>query len=142
MNATKTITNSFHDFHLLEISKTTHHPEKRGPFMVSQSGSAPGDPELRECIFVLTKRGTWMHLYIFFLMSHELRHRVAVFDSAAEVMQLAETLVGKPVVETMESLPELLNDSGCNPAHEDPVSSALMEEIRKKHPKGLPPSFG
>ena len=142
MNATKTITNSFHDFHLLEISKTTHHPEKRGPFMVSQSGSAPGDPELRECTFVLTKRGTWMHLYIFFLMPHTMRHQVAVFDSAAEVMQLAETLVGKPIVETMESLPELLNDSGCNPAHEDPVSSALMEEVRKKHPKGLPPSFG
>ena len=142
MHVSKAITNSFQDFHLLEISKTTHHPEKHGPFMVSQSGSAPGDPELRECTFVLTKRGTWMHLYIFFLMPHTMRHQVAVFDSAAEVMQLAETLVGKPVVETMESLPQLLNDSGCNPAQEDPVSSALMEEIRKKHPKGLPPSFG
>jgi len=142
MNASRTITNSFHDFHLLEISKTTHHPEKHGPFMVSQSGSAPGDPELRECTFVLTKRGTWMHLYIFFMMPNAMRHQVAVFDSAAEIMQLAETLVGKPVVETMESLPELLNDSGCNPAHDDPFSSALMEEVRKKHPKGLPPSFG
>jgi hypothetical protein len=68
MKAAKTITNSYHDFRILNVSKSTRHPKRRGPFMAIQKGSDPNDPQMRECTFVLTRRGTWMHCYLFLLL--------------------------------------------------------------------------
>jgi hypothetical protein len=135
MSISSTITNNFTDFHLLEVSHTTRHPERRGPYMVVQTGSAPGDPEMRECTFALTRRGTWLHCYVFFVMPRELRRKVAVFESVPEVMQLAETLIGTPVVETIESLKQLLGEAGFQPLADDPESAALMAELKKRHPR-------
>ncbi len=133
----KTITNSFQDFRLLEISRTTKHPESRGPYMVAQTGSTPGDPEVRECTFALTRRGTWLHCYIFFLLPRDLRRQIAVFETVPEVMELAGRLTGNPVVETIESLPRLLGDAGFRPLDDDPASAALMAELRNRHPRDL-----
>jgi len=137
MSVARTITNDFRDFHLLEVSKTTKHPERRGPYMVVQTGSAPGDPQMRECTFALTKRGTWMHCYVFFMLPRPIRRRVAVFESVPEVMQLAESLTGNPRVETLESLQELLGEAGFRPQADDPESKTLLAELKKRHPRDL-----
>ena len=64
---------------------------------------------------------------------------MAVFDSAKEVVELADSLVGKPVVESIESLHELLSELGYKPELEDETTSTLMHEIKKKLPKEKPP---
>lgn len=137
MKIARTITNQFKDFRLLEVGKTTRHPERRGPYMVVQTGSAPGDPEFRECTFALTHKGTWMHCYVFFLLPRPLRRKIAVFESVPEVMNLAGGLTGDPVVETIESLQHLLRDAGFNPLADDPASEALMQDLRTRHPQAL-----
>ena len=131
MSIGATISNRFSEFKLLELSKTTDHPDKRGPYMVAQTGSAPGDPAQRECTFALTKRGTWLHHYILFMLPQDVRDEIVVFETVAEVMDLAEGLVGTPVVETIESLGEMLHDNGFLPAAGDRATEVLLEEIRR-----------
>ncbi len=135
MSSARTITNVFSEFQLLEVSATTKHPERRGPYMVVQTGSAPGDSEFRECTFALIRRGPWMHCFVFFILPRELRRKVAVFETVPEVMRLAETLIGNPVVETIESLPRLLGEAGFRPLDDDPESAALLAELKKRNPK-------
>jgi len=125
------ITNRFSNFKLLELSKTQGHPGKRGPYMVAQTGSAPGDPALRECTFALTRRGSWLHHYILFMLPTELRDQIVVFESAAEAMDLVEKLAGTPVVETLDSLGELLRENGFQPQATDDTGDALLAEIRR-----------
>ena len=135
MSHPKTITNEFSDFHILEVSKTTHHPERRGPYMVIQTGKAPDDLKMKECTFALTKSGTWMHCYVFFVLSKEFRRKTAVFKSIDEAMSVVRNLSGVPVVETMETLPNLLAGSGFHPSKDgEPETAALMEELKKRHP--------
>lgn len=131
MSIGSTITNRFGDFKLLELSQTTDHPDKRGPYMVAQTGSAPDDPAQRECTFALTQRGTWLHHYILFMLPPDLRDEIVVFETVAEIMNLAEGLVGTPVVETIESLGQLLHDSGFQPQAGDRATEVLLEEIRQ-----------
>ena len=131
MKIGSTITNRFGDFRLLELSKTTDHPDRRGPYMVAQTGSAPGDPTQRECTFALTKRGSWLHHYILFMLPPSLRDEIVVFETVAEVMELAEGLAGAPEVETIESLGQMLHERGFRPEAGDRTTEALLEEIRK-----------
>ncbi len=131
MKIGSTISNRYSDFQLLELSATTDHPEKRGPYMVAQTGSAPGDPEQRECTFALTRRGTWLHHYILFMLPPELRDRIVVFETVPEVIDLAEGLVGTPEVETIESLGQMLHESGFEPAAADRTTEVLLEEIQR-----------
>lgn len=132
MTADRTITNHFPDFRLLNVASTTRHPEQRGPYMVVQTGSAPDDPEMRECTFALTRRGTWLHCFLFFMMPKPVRRNVAVFESVADVTSLTEGLTGRPVVETMASLPELLGDADFRPVADDPASEALLAALRNR----------
>jgi len=134
MIADRAITNHFPDFRLLNVASTTRHPEERGPYMVVQTGSAPDDPEMRECTFALTRRGTWLHCFLFFMMPKPVRRKIAVFETVADVTSLTEGLTGKPFVETMDSLPELLREADFHPAADDPASEALLAELRKPHP--------
>lgn len=138
MKAAKTITNSYHDFRILNVSKSTRHPERRGPFMAIQEGSDPNDPQMRECTFVLTRRGTWMHCYLFLLLPKPLRRQAAVFDTPQEILALAEELSPKPVVlETAMSLDDLIG-SGLQAlaGDDDPASQTLLAELRKQKEGG------
>ena len=134
MKAAKTITNSYHDFRILNVSKSTRHPERRGPFMAIQEGSDPNDPQMRECTFVLTRRGTWMHCYLFLLLPRPLRRQAAVFDTPQDILALAEELSRKPVpIETAMSLHDLIDsDVRALAGDDDPTSQALLAELRKR----------
>ena len=133
MNIARSITNHYPDFRLLELSKTTPHPETRGPYMVVQDGADPQDPTSRECTFVLTRRGTWLHFYVFLMLPVDIRQGVGVFQNIPEVMGLVETLTGKPRVESLATLPELLKGNGFAPLPDDPISRILLDEVARKH---------
>ncbi|MBL6765760.1 MAG: hypothetical protein ISQ14_12470 [Verrucomicrobiae bacterium] len=139
MIAKRVITNRFTDFHLLNVAKTTSQPDARGPYMVIQTGSSPDDPEMRECSFALTRRGTWLHGYIFFMLPKSVRREIAVHETVADVMRIAEELMGKPVVESLDSLRDLLHGTGFSPSAEDSESEVLLEELKRRHPHEIQP---
>ncbi len=133
MIATRTITNSYQDFQLLELSKLLHRTEGRGPFMVVQEGCAPDDSSSRHCSFVLTHRGTWLHYYLYLALPEAVR-RVAMFDTVADVFARAEAMPARVKVEDAMSLQELLRDEGFEPATGDEQGRVLFEELKRRHP--------
>ena len=139
MLATRTITNSYQDFQLLELSKLLH-TEGRGPFMVVQEGCAPDDSSSRHCSFVLTHRGTWLHYYLDLALPEEVR-RVAMFDTVADVFARAEAMPARVKVEDAMSLQELLRAEGFEPGAEDEQGRALLDDLRRRHPGELPPKL-
>ena len=92
MKIASSITNQFPNFHVQNLCRLIHGVEGRGPFIVTQDGAAPNDPQMRECAFVLTKRGTWLHFYLYLALSEKVREQCAYFETVAEVLQRADTL--------------------------------------------------
>lgn len=135
MLATRTITNSYQDFQLLELSKLLH-TEGRGPFMVVQEGCAPDDSSSRHCSFVLTHRGTWLHYYLYLALPEAVR-RIAMFDTVADVFARAEAMPARVKVENAMSLQELLHDEGFEPRTGDEQGRVLFEEFQRRHPVEL-----
>lgn len=138
MIATRTITNSYQDFQLLEMSKLLHRTEGRGPFMVVQEGCAPDDSSSRHCSFVLTHRGTWLHYYLYLALPEAVR-RVAMFDTVADVFARAEAMPARVKVEDAMSLQELLRDEGFEPTPGDEQGRVLFEDLQRRHPGELLP---
>lgn len=130
MHFASNITNRFTDFRLLELSQLTRHPGHRGPYMVVQEGVDPKDIAGRECTFVLTHKGTWMHFYLFLMLPKAVRNQFAVFETIADVMQLAEALASDPIVETVETLQSTFSEAGLKPGEQDPTAEALFHDLK------------
>lgn len=139
MNAAKVITNDYRDFHLLALGQLLSHGEGHGPFVWVQDGCAPDDPRQRACSFVLTRRGTWLHYYLFLALPEAVRRKCAMFESSADALALASTLTGRPVVEDSLSLPELIHSAGYSPADSDAAGKALLLELQRRHPNASLP---
>lgn len=99
MTARRAITNRLQDCQLLELGKLLGRPDTRGPFLLVQDGADPADPRMRECSFVLTRRGTWLHYYVYLALPEATRRRCALFDTSHEVLQLVDGLTGPVRVE-------------------------------------------
>lgn len=138
MNIPPIITNNPHDFCIQEMSAMLGTPG-RGPFLAVQRGAAPGDPRVRDCVFVLTQRGTWLHFYLFIALPADVRRRIAMSDTIEEMLARCEKQSGDVVVEDALSLPELLAEIGFTPGESDPSGRALFEHMRKLH-ANPPPS--
>ena len=125
MDTAAAISNDFQAFRLWNLTdsgpRTAGEPAPRGPYMVVQDGCAPGDPTSRLCSFVLTRRGTWLHGFLFFMLPERVRREIGAFDSVREVFALVEGLVGKPRVETAKTVPELLGSVGYQLAGREPL---------------------
>jgi hypothetical protein len=134
MIAQRTITNRLADCELFDLSKLMGSGQTRGPFLLVQDGCAPGDPRMRECSFVLTRRGTWLHYYLYLALPETVRRRCALFDRAHEAMQRVETLPDEVRVEDSHSLQELLHEHGFEPDPSDLAGKALLERLRQRHP--------
>lgn len=130
----RVITNQYQDFHLLALGQLMSQGDQRGPFMWVQDGCAPDDPRQRSCSFVLTRRGTWLHYYLFLALPESVRRQCAMYETSSEALERASTLVGKPVVEDALSLPELIHSAGFTPSESDETGRALLEELRRRHP--------
>ena len=133
MKIASSITNQFQNFHVQNLCQLVHHVEGRGPFIVTQDGAAPDDPQMRECSFVLTKRGTWLHFYLYLALPEKVRAQCAHFETIAEVLQRADTLPANVVVEDASSLQDLLHEAKFEPDASDPTGQALLREVRQRH---------
>jgi hypothetical protein len=134
MIAQRTITNRLADCELFDLSKLMGSKDGRGPFLLVQEGCDPGDPRMRECSFVLTHRGTWLHYYLYLALPESVRRRCALFERANEAMQRVESLPDGVRVEDAHSLQELLHEHGFEPDPSDLAGKALLERLRQRHP--------
>lgn len=133
MKIASSITNQYSDFHLLNLSELIHHTPGRGPFMVTQDGCAPDDPAMRQCSFVLTHRGTWLHFFLYLALPPRVRAQCAHFETVAELLQLADSLPPKVQVEDAATLQDLIRGTGYEPSHDDPLGQALLRAIQQRH---------
>jgi len=140
MTASRAITNRYQDFQLLDLSKLMKRTQGRGPFLLVQEGCDPADPHSRECSFVLTRRGTWLHYYLFLALPETVRYRCAMFETGAEALKSAANLTGPVRVENAVSLQELIREHGFEPDPSDAQGRALWDELGGRHPglKNLP----
>lgn len=137
MNIADPIRNEMQGLQVLNLSQVVHRTEGRGPFLVVQEGCDPGDPRMRACSFVLTRRGSWLHFYLYLALSEGARARCAQFDTAAEAVEAASRVLGTAVqVETSHSLQEFLLGSGYEPGAADPSGQALLEAMRRRRGEG------
>lgn len=133
MKTANSITNSYQDFQVLNLCQLVHHVEGRGPFMVTQDGCDPNDAAMRNCSFVLTRRGTWLHFYLYLALPEKVRAQCAHFETVAEVLQRADSLPPKVIVEDAASLQELIREAGFEPDAADATGQALLREMKKRH---------
>lgn len=133
MKIASAITNRYQDFQVLNLSQLVHRVEGRGPYMVTQDGCDPDDPRMRACSFVLTKRGTWLHFYLYLALPESVRRQCAQFETIEDALQRADSLPGKVVVENAASLQELIREAGFEPDVADATGQALLQEMKKRH---------
>lgn len=134
MSSSRILTNHFPDFQLQELGHWLGDGTQRGPYLISQDGTAPDDPQQRHCSFVLTRRGTWLHYYLFLALPEQVRRRCALFETTTEALECAGRLAARPQVEDAHTLPELIRDAGFAPADSDALGHALLEDLRRRHP--------
>lgn len=60
----------------------------RGPFLVTQSGVAPGDDRVRGGLFVLRPDGKWVDITVYLIAEHPEQLDEAVFDSTQAIVEL------------------------------------------------------
>lgn len=77
----------------------------RGPFVVLQKAVDPDDPALEPEIFILSRQGAWMALYLHFQLAWEERLEHFTFATAAELVRLLEELPHEPMVIRPNPLP-------------------------------------
>jgi len=133
MKATRALTNSHQDFQVLNLSEILHRAEGRGPYLVTQDGCDPNDPTMRQCSFVLTKRGTWFHFYLYLALPEAVRGKLAHFEDIPEIVRCTGSLPAKVIVEDAASLQELIRGTGFEPDTGDPSGQALLREMKKRH---------
>lgn len=137
MKTANAITNRYQDFKMLNLCRLVHHVDGHGPLMVTQDGCDPGDPRMRECSFVLTKRETWLHFYLYLALPEMVRQKLAHFQTVAEALQRAGSLPEKVLVEDAASLQELIRSTGFEPDAGDLTGQALLREMKSRHSAGL-----
>ncbi|MCW1885092.1 hypothetical protein OKA04_10165 [Luteolibacter flavescens] len=74
--------------------------DAHGPYVIVQTGYAPGDLTMKAADHLLGRSGEWLALHWFVRLPVEERHAEFVFGTAGEVMTFMESLTGKVVVIT------------------------------------------
>src|SRR5512145_1367264 len=93
----RNITHRFQDVRLVSLrswpqASRFEDCDEGGPYMISQEGFDPADLTMEPDEFVLGKSGQWLSLSHFLHLPADLRRDEFVFCTAAEVMELLESL--------------------------------------------------
>ncbi len=100
--------------------------EKRGPYLVTQTGYAIGDEEARESLFVLRPDGMWVDINVYLSSGRPEELDDAVFDSLAAVVNLFN---GLPPQATVVDIP--ISEERLRAWLEDHPPGTLLEEARR-----------
>lgn len=95
MISQRSISNNYADTQLLNMD-----PESpaRGPFLITQVGSAPGDPTVREKMWVLRLDGSWADINHYLATGKLDSMNECLFESAGKAIEILSTLAGPPVI--------------------------------------------
>ncbi|MFM7180972.1 MAG: hypothetical protein ACKO2G_05855 [Verrucomicrobiales bacterium] len=97
-----TLQNDFARFTIVNLEPDS---PSRGPFIVTQNGSVPGDPRVRNKIHLLARDGTWVDMAVLFTdpagMAADL-----LFETVTEMLAVIEKLAGPAVVRPIKINPE------------------------------------
>jgi hypothetical protein len=85
----RTITNRYADIEMWNLDPGT---EKRGPFMIVQCGTAPGDELANEQMFVLRHDGKWVNVLGFDLTGRPQELANLIFDTPRQCLKLLRQL--------------------------------------------------
>ncbi len=107
----RAISNSYQDAHLISLkswkrANEVHPRDHGGPYMVSQQGFDAGALHLHPDEFVLGRSGTWVTLGVFWKLPEEIRISEYVFGTAAEVIELVDSLPPEVKVEHGTATPD------------------------------------
>lgn len=91
----RTITNNYTDTSLLNMD-----PEAKahGPFLITQTGIAPGDQQMQDRFWVLRRDGKWVDINFYFATGKLDSLDEALFDTPSEAMTALEKLSGNAEV--------------------------------------------
>jgi hypothetical protein len=89
----RALTNAYHDCALINLEPQT----PGGTYVVAQKGYAPGDPALRERLFILQRDGRWLDQVAHHALPPEEQFQ-GVFETVEEVIDVLRNLTGAPVV--------------------------------------------
>lgn len=118
------LSNSFRAVRLLALREFPKNADQgSGPFLVVQKGIDPDSLDVEPRLFVLCKHGAWIRVEALEPLTWEEGQQLALFQVAAEVIELLGRLPSKPVVEATPP----------PPAPTDPASPA------QPTPSGNPP---
>jgi hypothetical protein len=99
----RSITNNYRDVRLISLRDWKRAQEivprdVGGPYLVCQEGYDPRDLRMDLDEFVLSKSGKWVSLGLFFKLPRETRRQEFIFGTAAEVMDLLQSLPSNATV--------------------------------------------
>lgn len=93
------------DFACFTIVNLDPDAPSRGPFIVAQNGSAPGDPKVESKIFLMAKDGSWVDWASLFGIHGAMADEL-LFDTVQEVVASIEALTSKVVVRHLDVSPQ------------------------------------
>ncbi len=126
----RAITNFYPDARLLSLRAWKRAVEfeprdQGGPYVVSQEGYDPADFKMQIQEFVLGRSGQWLGLGEFFKLSAEIRREEFIFGTAAEVIEILDSLPGRAQVRHGEEADQA---EGTDETHE---LSQAIEQAKK-----------
>jgi hypothetical protein len=84
----------------LEIAAQIESHDLHGPYVILQTGYAPGDLSMKAADYLLGRSGEWLALHWFLSLPVSDRNDEFVFATVAEAMIILEELNGEVVVIT------------------------------------------
>jgi hypothetical protein len=128
-----TISNHYLDARVLDLGPES----ERGPFLVIQIGSAPGDQTGQERMFVLRPDGHWVDFNGYASQGRPEAMDEIVFPTMTNVMETFATLTGKPQILAMPVDEAGLKVWVSRQKSGDPVQAARAwaSQHKSRHPK-------
>lgn len=84
------------DYSRVQVWSLSPSAEKRGPYLVTQTGYAPGSDDAMETLYVLRPDGTWADINAYLSSDEPQLLDEAVFESMASIVHLLESLPPQP----------------------------------------------
>ncbi|WP_035609050.1 hypothetical protein [Haloferula sp. BvORR071] len=93
----------------LRVAEEINPRDQHGPYILLQTGHAPGDLSMKAADYLLGRSGEWIALHWFLRMPVQQRREEFVFGTMTEVVTLMEDLCGD--VKVIDELDDLDDDS-------------------------------
>ena len=90
----RTITNNYRDAHILNLGSG----DRRGPYLVTQTGASPTDRFGKERMFVLRPDGRWVDFNAYASQGKPEAMDEIVFSTTTQIMETFGKLFGRPQI--------------------------------------------